>query len=358
MRNSDQLISVIIPLYNAENYIRQTLESVLAQTYKKFELIVVDDGSTDSSRSICHNFATEFSNIYLYTQENSGVGTARNRGLSEASGEFVLFLDADDLLAEDALTLLLKCQHETEADFVVGAYQKIAVDGTIKEKRDYNFPWEESFSEYITMDREEMLEFTVDFENYPSTHYIMGFCWGRLYKTNILRENNIQFSEKTWFADDSIFTLDYVSLASKMAIVKNTVLFYRDYDESTSISSRVTEGEPILRDAQLFFNAAVRFMTTNNICDLEQAKKRSAWKIVGNIIIKLIKSSKDLNKENRSLLLREISTIIKSPFTQELLNSYQPKVGNSKLLPLAMRLKFSRLVLYLCHRRALKRYAL
>lgn len=358
MNGTANLISVIIPLYNAENYIAQALESVLVQTHKEFELIVVDDGSTDSSRAICHKFATEYRNVLLCLQENSGVGIARNMGLREASGEFVLFLDADDFLAEDALSSLLKCQRETGADFVIGAYHNVAEDGTNKGGRDYNFAWGANYPEYLVMEREEMLEFAVDFENYPSTHYIMGFCWGRLYKTALLRENDLQFSEKTWFADDSIFTLEYVSLANKMAIVKNAVLFYRDYDETVSISSRITEGEPILRDAQLFFDAAVKFMTVNNICDLEGAKKRTAWKVVGNIIIKMIKSTKDLTGESRSLVLREIRAIVNSSFTQELLKSYQPKPGDSKLLPLAMRLRFTRLVLYLCHQRALTRYSI
>lgn len=351
------LITVIIPLYNAEKYIAQALESVFAQTYKEFELIVVDDGSTDNGRTICEKFADEYKNFYFYTQDNSGVGVARNKGLREASGEFVLFLDADDFLAEDALSSLFHCQRETDAEFVIGAYDSVSEDGTLKGRRDYNFPVGiNSHPGYLVMGRLEMLNFTADFENYPSTHYIMGFCWGRLYKKSILRENDLEFSEKTWFADDSIFVLEYVSLVNKMALVKNTILFYREYDQTVSISSQITDGEPILRDAQFFYNAVVKFMTLNNICDESEAQTRAAWKIVGNLIIKMIKSTKVLNLKNHATILREISTIVKSPFTQKLLKNYQPAPGNSRLLPFSMRMRLPRLALWLSHNRAQKRY--
>ncbi len=354
---TSELITIIIPLYNAEKYIAQTLDSVFSQTHTEYEVIVVDDGSTDSSREICDRFAAEHHNMQLCVQENSGVGVARNRGLNVATGEFVLFLDSDDFLEKDALRSLLQCQRETDAEFVIGAYRNITETGELKQKRDYNFSVGIDYhTDYVLVKRQELLVFAVDFENYPATHYIMGFCWGRLYKTSLLRENNLQFNEKAWFADDSIFTLEYVSLVNKMAILKKTVLFYREYEQTVSISSQVTNGEPILRDAELFFDVAVRFMTQNKICDAEEAHNRIAWKVIGNIIIKMIKSTKDLNRKNRAAVLQEVRTIVTSSFTQELLKWYHPKPGNSWLIPYSMRFRFPRLVLWLCRKRAQKRY--
>ncbi len=116
MENKTSLISVIIPLYNKEKSIRATIESVLDQSYKSFELIVVDDGSTDTSVDIVKSF--DDSRLFLYQKENGGVSSARNYGVKHANGDWIVFLDADDLLLDNALDVLL--------DLAISKRQKIA----------------------------------------------------------------------------------------------------------------------------------------------------------------------------------------------------------------------------------------
>src|SRR5262245_35299311 len=103
MNQSKALVSVIVPSYNASRYIRETLESVLGQTYSSFEVIVVDDGSTDETAAIVGDHSRRDSRIRLVSQSNAGVGAARNRGIAEASGEFIAPLDADDIWYPDKL---------------------------------------------------------------------------------------------------------------------------------------------------------------------------------------------------------------------------------------------------------------
>ncbi len=112
------MISVIVPIYNAEKYLPETIESVLSQTYADFELILVDDGSKDNSLEIAQKYSTKDGRIRAFSQKNSGVTKARAKGVSEAKGEWICFVDSDDLLLQDALKNLL--DHGDNADIVIG----------------------------------------------------------------------------------------------------------------------------------------------------------------------------------------------------------------------------------------------
>ena len=102
------MISVIVPVYNVEEYLEECLESIQNQTYTNFEVILVNDGSTDASKEICERFCRQDSRFYLINQENKGLSGARNRGMSESHGEFITFVDSDDVLKEDMLEQLIK----------------------------------------------------------------------------------------------------------------------------------------------------------------------------------------------------------------------------------------------------------
>lgn len=357
MNLTTDIISVIIPLYNAERYIVFALESIYAQTYLNFEIIVIDDGSTDKGGAICQQFAKEKGKLRFFSQDNRGVGPTRNVGIREAGGEFLLFLDADDFLAEDALEALLQCQRKTNADLVIGGYDSVFEDGKLKLHRELvPQSGDQSCGDYCLMNKREAAEFAADFEAYPKNHHIMSFCWGRLFKSRIFKENGLNCNEKTWFADDSLLMLEYVTYVRRMAILKKTCLFYREHDTSVSISTRITDGEPILRDSEFLFNAVVRFLTENQLCNEITAQERAAWKVVGNIVIKMVKSSRHVNGQNNRDILREVTTIANSSFAQKLLSLYHPRPGNSKLIPFLMRIRASRLLLWACRRRAFRRY--
>ena len=110
------MVSVIIPIYNCEKYLNECISSVLGQTYKDFELILVDDGSTDNSLNICYEFAKKDSRIIVIHQENGGVSSARNKGLKNAKGEFITFVDSDDYVENDWLKMLLTAILANNAD--------------------------------------------------------------------------------------------------------------------------------------------------------------------------------------------------------------------------------------------------
>ena len=114
-----QKISVIIPVYNVEKYIHECIDSIIRQTYKNIEIICIDDGSSDKSYDILKEYASKDNRFILLQQENKGAGTARNKGLEIATGDFISFLDADDFFEHDLLELALNKLQESESDFVI-----------------------------------------------------------------------------------------------------------------------------------------------------------------------------------------------------------------------------------------------
>ena len=114
------MISIIVPVYNTEKYLRRCIDSVLAQTYQDFELLLIDDGSKDSSGAICDEYAAQDARVRVFHKENGGVSSARNVGLDNARGEWITFVDADDWIESDMLELLLRKGEETGADIVMG----------------------------------------------------------------------------------------------------------------------------------------------------------------------------------------------------------------------------------------------
>ena len=119
------LVSVIVPVYNCERYLRRCIESIINQSYKNIEIILIDDGSTDNSGEICNAYALSDNRIRVIHTENSGPSAARNIGIKNSKGEFIFFVDADDFIKNNAINLLVEHYHRTKADIIIGDFNKI-----------------------------------------------------------------------------------------------------------------------------------------------------------------------------------------------------------------------------------------
>lgn len=206
-------ISVIVPVYNAEKYIKRCLDSIIGQTYTNIEVIAVDDGSTDNSPAILSEYAKRDSRIMVFHQENLGVAEARNRGLIEATGDFVLFVDSDDYIMKNTCEVAIDAIKNYQYDTVVFQYQIKYADGKSRiPLKFYNDKWDSGTEEAL-----------IDFLYYGRA---MGTgVWNKLYMRSIIKENNINFY-KLKIGEDTIFNLDYVRHSKKWGLVNNILYSY------------------------------------------------------------------------------------------------------------------------------------
>lgn len=144
MRKQQKKVSIIIPAYNTEEYLEESLKSVVQQTYTNLEIIIVNDGSTDKTLSIISEFSKKDKRIKIINQENKGVSIARNNGFNASSGDYILFIDSDDIMGKNMIELMVDNLEKNNADISICGYERISINGTkeksikIKEKKLYN----------------------------------------------------------------------------------------------------------------------------------------------------------------------------------------------------------------------------
>lgn len=217
-------ISIIIPVYNIENYVGACLDSVVNQTFQDYEIIVVDDGSTDQSLKIVREYEEKYKEkIKVISQKNSGQGGARNTGMAAAKGEFFLFIDGDDYITETALEKLVEKQKEQDADVVV--FEFAAVD----EKGKYlgNMQgWEKR-------DTKEMVQDPA----YYLVHITTTPC--KLWRKSLFLEHGILFSKNIWFEDLEI--TKKVMAHVRKAVSLDEEIYYYVYRQGSTMNNRRLE---------------------------------------------------------------------------------------------------------------------
>ena len=217
MYMNDQLISVIVPVYNAGQYLRTTIESILNQTYKNIEVILVNDGSNDNSQNIIDDYRERDSRIISIVTENYGAPHARNIGLDSSNGSYVVFFDADDLMLPEEVDLLAS-GFEDGIDLVIGSRYKI----TEKGKRF----------------RSDILRDGIYDPQTSDIHYLINlspFPDNKLFSKKVLLDNNVRF-HNVRIAQDANLYLKYLSVCGKVKIISEIVCLYRVVNNSISHS--------------------------------------------------------------------------------------------------------------------------
>lgn len=210
-------VSVIIPVYNVQNYLQQCMDSVIAQTLSEIEIICVDDGSTDDSLNILHKYAEQDKRVRILTQSNAGAGAARNRGLREATGAYLSFLDSDDFFEPDMLEKSVACIEQYNADFVVFESDQYHMDHGEYIKN----PWvlrKKDIPPYMPFTHRELTD------NVFKT--FVGWAWDKLYRRSFVEEHNLWFQEQRT-SNDLLFVFSALVLAKKIAIVEKVLAHQR-----------------------------------------------------------------------------------------------------------------------------------
>ncbi|MBR5635489.1 MAG: glycosyltransferase family 2 protein [Pseudobutyrivibrio sp.] len=214
--------SIIIPVFNMEKYLKECLASVVAQTFKDYEIILVDDGSTDSSAYICDEFAKDYEELCkVIHKDNGGLSSARNAGLDVAEGEWIVFLDSDDYISSDLLEVVAEKINKFSADLYSYNARRVSADGIIQEKIIYNveniienFVDEPAKKAYLL---NNILQYKDGWE-----------AWNRVYKREIIQTDEIRFvNTNEVFAEDLCFFLDYFLHVKSIYKICNVMYFYR-----------------------------------------------------------------------------------------------------------------------------------
>ena len=211
------VVSIIIPIYNTQKFLTRCIESVLSQSYKRFELILVDDGSTDLSPVICDNYKRTNPCVKVIHKENGGLSSARNAGLDVAVGDYIYFVDSDDYIDEHLLEKALGVLSAHPADCLAF--------GMVKEDEEGRYIEDSAFLERridIT-DSERETFILSEFLNYR----IGWEAWSRIFKADIIREHNLRFvNERKIFAEDLLFSFNYWLYASSIEVLHECPYHY------------------------------------------------------------------------------------------------------------------------------------
>ncbi|HIP12072.1 MAG TPA: glycosyltransferase family 2 protein [Arcobacter sp.] len=243
------MVSIIIPIYNGEKYIRNAITSVLNQSYRNIEIIVINDGSTDELDS--SDVLSIDTNIRFYSKENEGLGMTRNLGIALAKGDYIFFLDADDILPRNAIELLRTSIRNN--DFIIGQCKRVYLN---KSKKIYK---QNIWKNNLYKKTQNKYNFIID-----------TIATNKLYKKDFLIQNNIQFL--TGLYEDKLFVLKIFELCTKFTFIKEIVYYWQIHHDSTSITNSLT------------ISNLKKRMKVNNLCLSYTEDKQLKSILIHNII--------------------------------------------------------------------------
>lgn len=219
-------VSVIVPVYNAENTISKCIDSVLNQTFENYEVVLINDGSTDNSKIICQKYLKKDSRIKLLDQENSGVSSSRNAGLQAAQGKYIYFIDSDDWIESHLLDNLVR--NSVKSELAICGYNRFLYNGM-----------EYKFEKSISLRNETMkLDVYLNDLNRFYDRIVMQPLWNKLYRRNIIVENNIKFNDQLSLGEDILFNLDYLKHVKRISTVNSNLYNYVIFNEGKSLSTK------------------------------------------------------------------------------------------------------------------------
>ena len=303
-------ISIVIPVYNAEKYLSQCIESVCNQTLQEIEIIVVNDGSTDNSYNIIKEWQPKDSRIKFIDSANLGVSNARNLGLDAARGQYIGFIDADDWVETDMFQQLSEMISSNDSDLAIcnimvhqnsnKSYERLKL---VDEKIDI----ESDKLSFLNM----MMDFRFDYSN-----------WNKLYKREIIIENKIRFVSGMKIWEDLLFNLQYTYYASKVILVNQSLYHYRIHEESVMSKS----------NPHLIGQFNVLFESYQSFCETQEEKKmfdffnhKMAEIVYNNLIPRFCNKIKNENRSN-IYFVKTLNKYLKE-FNNQIFNYSQNKLS-------------------------------
>lgn len=317
----NDLVSIIVPVYNAEKYVNCCIDSMLNQTYDSREIILSDDGGADDGARICDEYASQNDSIVVLHKRNGGVSSARNTGISAASGRWITFCDSDDWLEPDAVQTLVS--HAKKDDVLIVGDIEIRFhdrDGNVSKVRRNE---KNGYGEFSAENGFAGFETAFKHANYSSA------C-AKLYSTGVIRANRLAFREDQKMLEDMEFVFRYLCYASEIANDPHRIYIYRGFDYMDYMTKR--QQSDLFDDIRAAYDAVDAFSDTAHIEDKGYYSSFFLWQVVMNIHMlwddpempsrekkqrmvrcaRFIKENQILNEQNIGGLSRAEQSFIKS----------------------------------------------
>lgn len=266
--NQERLISVIVPVYNAEAYLETCLNSLSWQTFQAYDVWLVDDGSRDGSGKICDRFVEEDNRFHVLHKENGGVSSARNLALEQAQGKWICFVDSDDELAPEYLQELYVSVKDEESTFVIQGFLMVcegepAIERSFKDKT-YEFESIRNVFDDINLNR-------------------CGFPFGKMFNNEIIQKNRIRFHQGIQYGEDKIFLWEYLRYVDRLKTLSGTNYHYCIRRSANSLSCHIYSYESEYKYYQLYY-ALTRALIER--FDLTEKTRKSMNHVIAEILIR------------------------------------------------------------------------
>lgn len=345
--NVTGLISIITPVYNSEKYLHRCIKSVINQDYKKIEMIIIDDGSTDKSGKICDEYRLSDKRVKVIHTKNKGPSAARNTGIENSKGEFIFFVDSDDSLEKDSLSLLIKSYNQHKADIIVGDFKKIKDD--VSESGHSRF-----FSGSKILTKQEILDYIKLYLKKPNRFPLFGYSWGRLFRSSIIKKNNISFDPDLRTHEDVAFNFIYLKYTNEIFFLKKAIYNHFIYEDYTSAGMKISNHPKDLFGYRKALVNLSEFLK-DNYSDAE-IRKEIGHAYVCYTIIQLVRTCGQINDSNHNKIYEFIREIVNDRTTRNNLRFYSPSDKDSRIIPLLMKMKLVLPIISVCKYKANKRY--
>ena len=325
-------LSIIIPIYNAEKYLERCIDSILLQSFQDFEIILVNDGSTDGSRLICEAYAKKDNRVILINKPNGGSSSAKNLGLSHANGEYIEFVDADDYLDEEYIEHLWTGCDVYDADVCIGnvSFTKIR-NGDIKSK------------ERVSMQKGHftLKEFLMFYPTYMPKA-IIGAPWNKIYKKEIIDTYAIKFDTQIRNNEDTHFNYWYLSKCSSVYVSDEP--YYNYIDENVNSASRAYI--PNLFDIYLMtYDKAIKFLQDTGVYEYNIGFQRQHFiNLVIGAINQIVLCKNCLSKNDK---FEQIKRMVNNDKVEEAINHIRYSDRKKQILLILMKKKYYRTIYFM-----------
>lgn len=322
------IVSIIVPVYNVEKYLDSCITSILKQSYSNIEVILVNDGSTDNSRFICEKYAEKDNRVKVIHQKNSGPSVARNLGIQASSGKYIQFVDSDDYIDNDmTMRLIQAINNNNDIELVICGYKSIYRDRI----QEHNTSIKGIYS---------ISDFLSHFGYLYKESFINSPC-NKLYTTKIIKDHNISFREKLDMGEDLLFNLAYIRKCTKINIINNQLYNYVRFNDNHSLTRSFQED--LFENQKMLFHNIRSFLSEDN--NYSAKNKTYIELIYTNQIItcleNLFHEDSTFNSKNRR---NQIDKIISDSYLREQIKYFRGEGLQKSLIGLLIKYRLIRVI--------------